>query len=334
MSTTSSPRPSAAAEPPDALARDAEGWVTAAPPRAVEVMRRIVAFPYTLARHRDLVVTSVRRELQARFTGTVLGMAWPLVHPVFLFLVYYFIFTKLLNMRFPGLPDEQKAAMGVFMFVGVAVWAAFGDTLTRCCGVILENGNLIKKLVFPAEVLPLNIVVVNMITMLFAVGIFLAVIVLTPVWVAPDPLRLLWIVPLVLVQALFAYGLGLVLATMHVFLRDTLQVITIVVTVWMFTTPIFWSPELVIGFVDADTVKPLEGSDIEPYLPWLRLNPLYHLVYAWRCVLMSEQPAVVFGTFGDSLPQSFAIVAAWALGAFVVGYSMFILAQRRFADEV
>ena len=88
------------------------GWISARPPRAVEVVERLTTFPALLARHRDLVSTSVRRGLEARFHGTLLGWLWPLVQPLFLFAVYYFIFTKLLQQRIPDLPPGQESALG------------------------------------------------------------------------------------------------------------------------------------------------------------------------------------------------------------------------------
>ena len=132
-------------------------WVTARPLRAVEILLRILRFPRLFVEHRDLISTSVKRELEARFKGTVLGWAWPLVQPLFLFTVYYFIFTELLQFKIPNLPEDKKAAMGVFMFVGITAWATIAETLTRGTNSIVENGNLIKKLAFPSEVLPLNL---------------------------------------------------------------------------------------------------------------------------------------------------------------------------------
>jgi len=294
-------------------------WVTAQPPKAADVVRKLVTFPKLCLDHRDLIRTSVKRELQARFTGTALGWAWPLLQPLLLFLVYYFIFTKLLGIKFEGtLPPGQEAAFGIFMFVGVVVWAALSDSILRGCGAIVENGNLIKKLAFPSEVLPLNVVMVSMVTMLFAVAMFVVATVATPIWQAPG-VMLLWVPVLVLVQAVFTLGIVLFLSALQVFLRDTIQVMGVVTTVWMFLTPIFWTPEIV------------DPEVIGPYLWIVELNPMFHIVYAWRVVLMSSEPAISFHhDFGTSL----LVYSAWALGAFVVGYAFFVLCQRRFADEV
>ena len=311
--------PEAAGERELGGAGPAGGWVTASPPKGVEIAQAIVRFPVLVARHKDLILTGVQRELRAQFTGTVLGFFWPLLQPVFLFLVFYFIFTKLLGAKLPDLPPGQEAAMGVYMFVGILMWAAFGESLTLGCNVIVDNGNLIKKLAFPAEVLPLNIVLVRLTTMMFGVSIFLLAAILTPVWVAPNPLVLLWIPVLVLLQALFTYGVTLFIATLQVFLRDTLQTVGILTMVWMFGTPVFWP------------AVPEAMPSIEPYLPYLRWNPMYELVQAWRLVLLSSEPA---GAYDSTIVRSLAIFLPWALGSYAIGYAFFLLAKRRFADEV
>jgi lipopolysaccharide transport system permease protein len=305
------------------------GWVTARPPRAVEILLRIVCFPRLFVGHRDLISTSVKRELEARFKGTVLGWAWPLVQPLFLFAVYYFIFTELLQFKIPNLPEDKKAAMGVFMFVGITAWATMAETLTRGTNAIVENGNLIKKLAFPSEVLPLNLTLAGLVTLLFAIVMFILACVFTPMWPAPG-IDLLWVPVILLLQGVFTYGLTLLLSTLQVFLRDTVQVVGLIVTVWMFATPLFWTPV---------AMKP--GGSVQDYVPLIEANPIYHLVQAWRVALMGEVHVpgteYVLGGYavqGGTIPQHLAIFAIWAFAAFAVGYAVFVYSQRRFADEV
>ena len=304
-----------------------DGWVTARPPRGTEVIRRILGLPGLIHAHKDLVTSGVKRDLEARFKGTVLSWAWPLVHPLFLFAVYYFIFTELLQFKMPDLPDEQRAAMGIYMFTGVLAWAAFAEALSRGTSVIIDNGNLIKKLAFPSELLPMNVTLVSLTTMLFSVAVFLLGCTLTPIWPAPG-WGVLWLPVIVVLQGLFTYGLVLLTSTLQVFLRDTAQLVGILSSVWMFTTPIFWVPELM-------------RSAVREYMPLIRANPLYHLVQAWRGTLMGDLsvPANEYVAGGPvssvaAVPHHLLVFAAWALGAYAVGYCFFVLSQRRFADEV
>jgi ABC-type polysaccharide/polyol phosphate export permease len=295
------------------------------------VVQRFFSLPKRMLAHRDLIAISVKRDLEARFSGTMLGWLWPLVHPMFLFVVYYFIFTKLLNFKIPHLPEGQESALGIFMFCGIMSYATISEGVVRGANTFIENGNLIKKLAFPAEILPLNISLVCSVTHLFALAVFLLGCLLTPIWEAPG-LSALWIPLILAVQLVFIYGFALLLSTLQVFLRDTVQVVGIVMTVWMFVTPIFWVPELM-------------GESIQPYIAIIYNNPLYHLVSAWRGALMGDlfieawtEGDQVLGPYAPvstaAIGGHLAIFAIWAVALYGVGYAFFTLSERRFADEV
>ncbi len=217
--------------------------------------------------------------------------------------------------------------MAVYMFCGLMTWSALAESLTRGTSVIVDNGNLIKKLAFPAELLPLNVVLASQVMMLFPVAIFVLAACTTSVWPAPG-WGCLWIPAIVLVQSLFAYGLVLLLSTLHVFLRDTAQLVAMLTTLVMFLTPIFWVPVL------------LSGPIVERYVPFLRFNPAYHMVAAWRGALMGD--VLLPGANGEilrpvtlaSVPEHLAYFALAALITYSIGYTFFVLSQRRFADEV
>ena len=300
-------------------------WVTPRPTRGLEVLQRLVRLPWLVSGHRDLVATTLKRDLSARFQGTLLGWAWPVLQPLFLFGVYYFIFTRFLGQRMPDLPAGMEAGMGVYLFCALIAWGAFSEALARGTSVIVDNGNLIKKLAFPSELLPLNVVLASLVMMLFAIGIFVLVACFTPVWPAPGP-AVAWVPVIVALQALFTYGFVLFFSTLHVFLRDTAQVVGMVTTVWMFLTPVFWVPELI-------------KNEVERYMPLIQANPAYHLVSAWRGALMGDvvipladgvlQPVSV-----AAIPGHVGTFALWALGAYGLGYAFFVNSQRRFADEV
>jgi ABC-type polysaccharide/polyol phosphate export permease len=228
------------------------------------------------------------------------------------------------------LPEDKKTAMAIYMFCAMLAWSAFSESLTRGTSVIVDNGNLIKKLVFPAELLPLNTVLASLTVMLFGVAIFLLATLCTPVWEAPGP-ALLWLPVIVAVQGVFTYGLVLLLATLQVFLRDTVQIVTMLTTMWMFMTPIFWVPELM-------------GPGLDPWRGILEANPGFHMVSAWRGALMGDLvyttgghaglPTVMNPVSVAAIPAHVGVLALWALGAYAVGYTVFVFSQRRFADEV
>jgi lipopolysaccharide transport system permease protein len=248
----------------------------------------------------------------------VLGRLWPLVSPLVLFAVYFVIFTQVFGFKLGDLPESQRAAMGVFMFLGAVVWSSFAESLSRSTTVLVDNGTLIKKLAFPAEILPLNVVLSSAVTSGVALAAFVVITLVTPLWRAPG-IELAWAPAILLFQLVFTYGLALFVSALNVFLRDTQAALGVVLTVWMFATPVFWIP-----------VKEALPS-IEPWLPWIERNPLFSLVQAWRGALMSSEPALVFHR---SIGAELLAFAPWAAGSVVVGGLFFALVKRRFADEV
>lgn len=311
--------------PPRAPAADGERpppdlgpWIDGRRPGPRELVAALARLPLTLARHRDLVASGVRRDLRARLTGTLFGRTWPLLEPLAYFCVYWFLFTRLLGFRMPDLPPHQAGAMGVWMFTGVLVWGAFADGLTRSVHAVEESAHLLTKLAFPAEVLPLQAVLASLVLLVPAVAVFELLCALTPVWSAPGPELLL--APLLLVlQGLFTLGLAWAVSAIQVFLKDTAHVLGIALTLAMLSTPVFWVP------------SPQVLPAIEPWLELVDLNPLHHLLLAWRAVLLGGEPAFLFA---DGPWRSIAILAAWSAGALALGHVVFHLGKRRFADEV
>ena len=313
----SPPRVPAAAEDPRA-APELGAWIDGHRPRVGELIGALARLPLTLARHRDLVASGVRRDLRARLTGTLFGRTWPLLEPLAYFCVYWFLFTRLLGFRMPDLPPDQSGAMGVWMFTGVLVWGAFADGLTRSVHAVEESAHLLTKLAFPAEVLPLQAVLASLVLLVPAVGVFEVLCAVTPIWKAPGPLLLL--APLLLVlQGLFTLGLAWAVSAIQVFLKDTAHVLGIALTLAMLSTPVFWVP------------SPHVLPALEPWLPLVDLNPLHHMLLAWRAVLLGGEPAFLF--HGGPW-RSIAILAAWSAGALALGHVVFHLGKRRFADEV
>ena len=301
------------------ISAERPAWVEAGRPGLSALVARISEWPRLLWCWRDLVVMSVRRDLEARFRGTLFGFAWVLAHPLLIFAIYAFIFTRLLGVRFAPGGDAPAATMGVYMFTGTLVWSAFADAVTRSTSCVLDNRNLVQKVRFPAELLPLQIGLSSLVTLIAGLAAFWTYCAATSTWQVPGFELLLWAPLLLLLQFLLAGGLGLALSGLHVLLRDTQQIVGVVLTIWMFATPIFWVP--------AREVLP----DIGPWLPLIEANPLFHLVTLWREVLMGGEPALLFR--GDRL-DSLLYLAAWSGGLFAFGSVLFFRVEGHFADEV
>lgn len=301
---------------------DEARWVDAGPSSFASKLAAGLAaafvLPRTVFERRELLAAGVRRELSARYSGTWLGRAWTLATPLVLFGVYYFLFTRIFGFRLGALPESQRAALGVWMFLGLVAWNGFAEGVVRASTVLLENGTLIKKLAFPAALLPLQCVLASASVQCVGFAVFALVASVAGLW-PPPGVALGWIPVILGLQLLFAYGLALAVSAATVFVRDVAAGLGLVLTLWMLATPIFWVPvrEMLPG--------------IDAWLPWIERNPLHSLAYAWRAVWMSNEPALVFQS---SIARELACFAPWALASYVVGATLFACTQRRFADEV
>jgi len=295
-----------------------EGWIEADAPLLPRALRRSLGLVPNLLAHRALWLAGARREIGARLAGTLLGRLWPLVQPLMLFAVYYTVFARVFGMDFKRPTGQGGAAMGVYLFVGVAVWTAFAEGLSRGTLAFTERGELIKRVAFPAEVLPLQTILAQQTLMLIGLGGFVLLTFTTSLWPAPGA-RLLLLPVLFVLQALFTLGLALATATLHALLRDTLHVVAMLTTLWMFATPIFWIP----------SAEVLPG--VAPFLPWLEWNPMHAFLGCWRQVLMGETPAEAYtATLGTSLARA----SAWTALALAAGSFLFALGERRLPDEI
>src|SRR5438094_47279 len=166
-----------------------------------------------LLRYRGLIRSLVARELKARYRGSVLGFFWSFVNPLLLLSVYSFVFEKIL----PNTNKDTKP-YAVFMFCGLLPWTWFSTALMDAAGSLISGGNLIKKVLFPAEVLPIVSILANMVH--FFLGLLILVGFLIYYKHPPDAADLLWFPVTVAVQLMFTTGLALLLAALTVHFRD------------------------------------------------------------------------------------------------------------------
>jgi len=256
-----------------------------------------------LIRYRGLIQSLVARELKARYRGSVLGFFWSFINPLLLLLVYSFVFTYILENKTEGL---QPYAL--FMFCGILPWTWFSSSLTESAGSLISGGNLIKKVMFPAEVLPIVSVLANMVH--FFLGLPILVAFLIYYKHPPDALDLVWFPVAVAVQLVFTTALALLLAALTVHFRDIRDLLANILTLWFFATPIIypWTQENVRRFKWIFDVNPFTHLAIS-YQEILFFNgPIGH----WRWLLALGVTSVVLFLAGywvfDRLRDSFAEV--------------------------
>src|SRR5688572_18752759 len=184
-----------------------------------------------LGRYRGLIQSLVARELTARYRGSVLGFFWSFVNPLMLLSIYTFVFAYILPNE-----DETIQPYSVFMFCGILPWTWFAASLMEASGSLITGGNLIKKVLFPAEVLPVVSVLANMVH--FGLGLMILVGFMVGTGHYPDGAALVWFPVVVAVQLVFTLALGLILSALTVHFRDIRDLLANLLTFWFFATPI------------------------------------------------------------------------------------------------
>jgi lipopolysaccharide transport system permease protein len=257
-----------------------------------------------LLRYRGLIQSLVVRELKARYRGSVLGFFWSFINPLLLLLIYSFVFTVVL----PGTRPPQLEPYALFMFCGILPWTWFSSSLLESSNVLIAGGNLIKKVLFPAEVLPIVTVLAGLAHFCLGLPILAGFLIYYRVPVYPTDL--LWFPVIVLVQLVLTLGIALLVAALTVHFRDVRDLLANLLTLWFFATPIIY---------------PIAQAP-EGVRRLLYLNPFTHLVIAYQEVLFKQGPF----TEGARL----LAVGAASILVCLFGYFVFNRLRDTFAEEV
>lgn len=253
-----------------------------------------------VARNHKLMASMVRRDILSRYRGSFGDALWTFLNPLLLMTTYYFVFGHVLKQKFEG------GSYVLYFLAGILPWLAFSEAVGRAPGIMLEYRSFVKKLVFPLETLPMNLVISGAVTeaiglVIFTLGLLYAR--------HSVPATIVWLPLLIVPQLLLTVGICWLLATLGVFLRDLGQIMGFVLTAWFFLTPICY-PE-----------SQLQGSMriIESF------NPIFVLVHAYRAVLLDQRP-----------PDLGQVAGLWVASAAlaIFGHAVFHKMQRSFADVI
>jgi ABC-type polysaccharide/polyol phosphate export permease len=257
-----------------------------------------------LTRYRGLIQSLVVRELKARYRGSALGFFWSFINPLLLLLIYSFVF----NVVLPGTRPPEIEPYALFLFCGILPWTWFSSSILESANSLIANGNLIKKVLFPAEVLPVVTVLANLVHFCLGLPILLAFLVY---YRAPlDPIELVWFPVVILVQLMLSLGLAFLVSALTVHLRDLKDILSNLLTFWFFATPILYPMVIVPGM----------------FRQLLNLNPFTHLAVSYQEILFYDGP---FGHWKWLLALGVA-----AAGVFLAGYFVFDRLRDSFAEEV
>ncbi|MDJ0618994.1 MAG: ABC transporter permease [Calothrix sp. MO_192.B10] len=192
----------------------------------------------------DLLRTLVRRDLEARYKGSILGNLWPLLNQLSQLLIYTYVFSIVLKVKLSlkGLPANENLSFGLWLFAGLLPWIAFTGGLMQSSTSVIGQPNLVKKVVFPLSLLPLVPILSTFIESSFGLMalIFFVAIISHTLHITLALLPLVWIP-----QLLFTAGLGYLTAGLTVFLRDIPQTLGVVINLWFYLTPIVYPAEVI-----------------------------------------------------------------------------------------
>ena len=242
-------------------------------------------------RNRAMIQALAMRDLQSRYIGTLGGMLWALAHPLAIVVVFYFVFAVGFRAQAP-----VNTPFILWFVCGLVPWFFFSEVLGSITHSVTNNAHLVKKTVFPTEVLPLVHLLSGLIPHAIFLGVLAVVMALYQVPLVPE--RLLFVYYL-LCTCVLLLGLGWLLSALQVFYRDIGQALTILLNLWFWSTPIVWSPQIMPPAI----------------AEWLVYNPMNYVVQGYRSALIF--PTVTWPPLEQTLVfWSFALVLL-VLGAFV-----------------
>lgn len=249
--------------------------------------------------YRQMIYSLVRKELRGRYKGSALGFLWTFINPLLQLLVYTFVFSIVM-------PNNIEKFY-LYLFIGLIPWLFFSGSLTGGAACIINQKDMVKKIYFPREVMPIAYVASNFVNMLLCFIVIFGVVIVAGVGISPVAclyLPIIWAV-----EFIMCLGGAMLTSALTVYFRDLEYILGIVTMAWMYLTPVVYSIDMVP----------------ERLRPFMNLNPMTPVIVAYRDILYSRQ-----------IPEISTLANGFILGVIVlvVGYVVFQKLQRGFAEEL
>jgi len=272
---------------------------------SAQTARRAVWRPlWQLPRRFDLILSLTKRELAARYRGSVLGFVWAILTPVVMIAIFTIIFSGIFKARFGSANSQWDYAL--YLFCGLLPWNAFQEALQLSASTIVGHANLVKRVVFPLETLPVSLSLAAATNQMFGT----VVLILAAALLRGELHATIVFLPLLIIPQLLAtFGAAWLIASLGVFVRDIVQGITLLLMAWMYLTPIIYPESLVP----------------EAYRGIVNLNPFTPLVRNYRRIILEGSPPDWRGL---------AYFTIFGLVSFLVGYWWFARTRKNFADVI
>jgi len=249
--------------------------------------------------YRQMIYAFVRRELRGRYKGSVLGFFWTFLNPLLQLSVYSIVFSTIIKQGI----DKYY----LFLFVALIPWIFFSSSVIGGAASVIAEKDMVKKIYFPREVLPIAHVTTNFVNMLLCFIVIFAVVIVsrTPL----NFLALLCLIPVWIVEYILALGMAFLASSVTVYFRDMEHILGIVMMAWQYLTPVLYSYEIVP----------------DQYKLIFSLNPMTPIIGAYRTIL-----------YESKVPELATLLWALALGLIIltIGWFTFTKLKRRFAEEL
>ncbi|EJM14024.1 ABC-type polysaccharide/polyol phosphate export system, permease component [Pseudomonas sp. GM18] len=218
--------------------------------------------------YRGFILGSVKREFQAKYTNSMLGISWAIIQPLAMILVYTVIFSQIMRARLPGV--ESLFGYSIYLCAGIITWGYFAEVVGRAQNIFIENATLLKKLSFPRLCLPVTLVLSASLNFFIIFSLFLVFMLVTGQF---PGLAFIALFPVLAIQLLFAIGLGVSLGVLNVFFRDIGQLFGVVLQFWFWLTPIVYPANIL-------------PAQLQPFM---QLNPMASVIGAYQQILVHGQ---------------------------------------------
>ena len=248
-------------------------------------------------KYRRHIRQNASHDLLYRYAGSGLGLFWHILHPLFLITLYILVFSRIMAVKLPQLP--QSSGFAIYLCAGLLPWINFSETLSRCTSSFIDNANYLKKLAIPEEVFTAQ----NALSGFYSLIINIMLLFFLTLLLGHYPnYSWLYIFPVLLLLQGLAFGLGLFLGILNVFFRDINQVLTLGLQLWFWATPIVYTKNILPSSVKV----------------WLPINPVYSYIEALHLIIVEKKvPSLTL----------FLIMGGMTTAALIVG-SM-VLARSR-----
>lgn len=253
-----------------------------------------------LLKHRELIYNLTRRHIKARFKQSIFGFMWVILKPVVTVAILTIVFSKFAKFPSDGLPYP------LFAFGALLPWTLLTSTIGAGVPSLVSNASLVTKVYFPREILPLSSIISASLDVAVAAIIFVGLLFFYDISIT---VNMLFIIPVIVVEFIFVFGVVMLLSTANVWYRDVSQATGMLMQLWMYLTPIIYPLSMVP----------------EKFKPFYVLNPMVGIVEGFRNALLK-------GTMPDM--YLLGISAVIAVVAFILGYSVFKAKEFDFADVI